>query len=132
MPKQVPGDPLTGSLPRTRLIVPQEVLGPMRTPRPRAVRLEWPIVPDPMAVTVSQMRAGRVAYVRTRWGIRRRQIRTINRSTAPGPHRGRHFFTGMTRRGWCRSAWVDQVIRVETVQQALTAGRVVKAIGAGR
>ena len=82
----VVGDPLTGALPRTRLVVPQTILGPVRRdPRP-----VWPHVPDPHAVTLTQLLPGRIAYVRRRRGIRRYQIRTVTRSREarpqPWPH----------------------------------------------
>jgi hypothetical protein len=130
VPRRVPGDPLTGSLPRTQLVIDAEALGPAR--RRRSQPPTWPLVPDPMAVTVAQMSTGKVAYVRTRWGIRRWQIRTLNRSNEIGRNRGRHYFTGMTRKGWCRSAWVDRVVSVQSVQLALAAGKQIKAIGAGK
>jgi hypothetical protein len=125
MPKPVPGDPLTGTLPVTHLVIPEPIMGPTRRQR----RPQWPIVPDPQAVTIRQMRTGSVAYVRTRWGIRAWAIRTVNVSREIHNH-GRHYFTGMNRHGLCRSAWVDRVVSVQSVQQALTAGRSLRAIGA--
>ena len=114
--RDIPGDPLTGSIPATRvLIMPRAVQGPTR----RRPLDPWPRTADPAAVTYSRMHTGMIAYVRTRRGIRRWQIRTVNRSTWRR-HRGRHYFTGHDRHGLCHSAWVDQVIRVESVQRALT------------
>ena len=84
-----------------------------------------------MAVTFRQMAPGRIAFVRTRRGIRRWQIRTINRSNEMR-NRGRHFFVGMDRRGLCHSAWVDRVVSVESVQRALTAAKALKALPPGR
>jgi len=120
--KPILGDPLTGSLPVTRA-VHAELMGQKR---------EWPLVPDPMAVTIRQMIPGRVAYVRTRWGIRRWQIRVVNRSFQPGKYRGASYFVGMDQHGFCRSAWVEKVVSVETAQRALAAGKQIKAIGAGQ
>jgi hypothetical protein len=117
MGRRIVGDPLTGSLPKTQLVIPSEVLGPVRTPRVKRIDA-WPLVPDPLAISSEQMRAGRIAVVRTRLGIRRYQIRTLRRS-AQRPNRGRHFFVGQTRRGWCRPVWLDRVIRVESVQKAI-------------
>ena len=129
MPERIVGDPLTEQLPRTRLLVPSDVYGPVRERRP--VRPEWPIIPDPMAITLDSMAPGRIAYVRTRFGIRRWQIRAVNRSTELGKNRGRHYLVGHDRKGWCHAAWVDQVVSVQSIQQALAAGRVLKAIGRG-
>jgi hypothetical protein len=130
MPRRIAGDPLTGSLPRTQLVVPQDIFGPVRQPRRTIVdrdKESWPRVADPMAVTFQQMIPGRVAFVRTRWGIRRWQIRTVNRSREMR-NKGRHFFVGMDRRGFCHSAWVESVVSVESVQRALTAARALKAL----
>lgn len=129
MAKQIPGDPLTGQLPRTQLVVPQDVYGPVRTRRV-PVRDEWPKTADPMGITIRQMKAGRVAAVRTRRGVRTWVIRTINTSWEYR-NKGRHFFTGMDRHGRCHAAWVDQVISVDTLQRALNSSKVLKAIGSG-
>ena len=118
--KRIVGDPLTGALPRTQLIIPQAIMGPTRKRRPQP--LQWPLVPDPQAVTLYQMIPGRVAYVRTRFGIRKRRIRVVHVSFERGANRGRHYFVGHDRKGRCRPAWVDQVIRVEPVQLALGTG----------
>ena len=126
---KIVGDPLTGSLPRTKLIVPQDTYGPVRQRRPRPKADQWPLVADQLAITYEAMRAGRIAYVRTARGIRRWQIRVVNRSREPGKHRGRSYIVGHDRKGWCHAAWADRVIRVETVQQALTAGRLLRMIG---
>jgi hypothetical protein len=129
MPRQITGDPLTGSLPRTQLIVPQDVLGPIRTKRV-SIRDEWPNVADPLGITMKQLQPGRVAAVQTRLGPRKWVVRTVNTSRQ-GRNKGRHFFTGMDQSGRCHSAWVHQVISVESVQQALSAAKVLKAIGPG-
>ena len=128
MPRRVPGDPLTGSLPKTWLVVSQEVMGPSRR-RPRPP--EWPLVADPMAESIDKLKPGRVAYVRYRRGVRRYLIRTVMRSTQMGPNRGRTFVTGMSNRGWCHSFWADRIVSTQSVQQALAAGQVLKAIGPG-
>jgi hypothetical protein len=129
VPRPVPGDPLTGSLPRTQLVVPQDIYGPVRQRRTKP-RDEWPIRPDSMATTVRQMAPGRVAAVRTRFGVRTWLIRTVNTSREMH-NRGRHFFTGMDRRGFCHSAWIDQVISVDSVVRALAEGRQLKALSPG-
>ena len=132
MSRQIKGDPLTGSLPRTQLIVPQEVHGPIRTRKPRYKPDEWPRTPDPEAISMDQLEPGRVAYVSYRRGVRKYLIRTATRSREMGPNRGRTYVTGMSRRGWCHSFWADRIVSTQSVQQALTAGRVLKAIGPGR
>ena len=134
MAREIPGDPLTGSLPRTQLVVPQDAYGPVRQRRRTIIERDeqsWPRVADPMAVTFRQMVPGRIAFVRTRRGIRRWQIRTVNKSREVH-NRGRHFFTGMDRRGFCHSAWVDRVVSVESVQKALTAAKALKALPPGK
>ena len=54
----------------------------------------------------------------------------VSRSYEAGKNRGRHYVVGHDQKGWCHAAWVDQVIRVESVQQALAAGKVMQAIEA--
>ena len=109
------GDPLTGTLPRTQLIVPQTVLGPTRR-QPSPV---WPHIPDRRAVTLHQLRPGRIAYVRRRYGVRHYQIRTVTRSRQPGPNRGRTYVVGMTRRGLCHTFWADTIVSTQTAAKAL-------------
>jgi len=128
VPRPVPGDPLTGALPVTKLVVATDVMGPTRVRRPRPP--EWPLVPDAEAALVLQ--PGRVAFVRHRRGVRRYLIRTVTRSTMPGPNRGRTYVTGMSQRGWCHSFWASHIVSTQSVQQALSAGRVLKAIGPGQ
>ena len=111
---EVPGDPLTGQLPRTQLVVPQDVFGPVRTRKPRRDPDEWPRTADPIGVTIRQLRPGRWAAIRTRFGVRTWLVRTINKSYER-PNKGRHYITGMDRRGLCHSAWVDRVISVDMV-----------------
>lgn len=84
-------------------------------------------MPDPVALSIEAMEPGRVAYVRTRRGVRRWQIRLVSRSREPH-NRGRHYVVGHDRKGWCHAAWADQVIRVESVTKALANRRVLKAI----
>jgi hypothetical protein len=112
--KAIPGDPLTGSLPRTHLVIPRPILGPTRP-----ARAEWPAIADPQAVTMTNLTVGRIAYIRTRFGIRKQQIRYVARSLEPGKHRGRHYLVAMDRRGLCHAHWVDRVIRTETTALAL-------------
>lgn len=113
MPREIPGDPLTGSLPVTQLVAQ----GPARQRRERP-RDAWPIVPDSIVVGDSELEVGRVASVRTRRGTVRVLVRVVNKSYERA-NRGRHYFVGQTRRGWCRSFWVSEVIRVETLQRAI-------------
>ena len=127
MPQPVVGDPLTGSLPRTQLVVPQQVLGPTRARRPREA--EWPLVADPQAITIDQLKPGRVAYVRTRRGVRRYLIRTVSRSYERGRNRGQTYVTGMSTNGWCRAFWANRIVSTQSQQQALSAGRLLTAIG---
>ena len=93
------GDPL---LPSTQLLI-------------RAKAESWPHRPDPEAVVSRMMVTGRIAFVRTRFGIRRWRIRMV-RVASRGRHRGRHFFVGYDRRGWCHVAWLDRVVRVEQLE----------------
>ena len=109
------GDPLTAALPRTRLVVPQTVYGPVRA-APRPV---WPHVPDRHAITLRQLQPGRVAYARRRYGIRHYQTRTVHRSYQPGPNRGRTYVTGHTRHGWCHTFWADTIVSTQTAAKAL-------------
>lgn len=125
----IAGEPLTGQLPRTQIVIPQDVLGPVRKQR-ISIRDEWPHVADSLGITMKQLQPGRVAAVRTPRGVRTWVVRTVNTSRE-GRNKGRHFFTGMDRRGWCHTAWVGQVISVESVQHALAAAKALKAIGSG-
>jgi hypothetical protein len=128
VPRPIHGDPLTGTLPATKLVVATDVMGPTRVRRPRPP--EWPLVPDAEVDLV--LRPGRVAYVRHARGVRRYLIRTVMRSTQPGPNRGRTFVTGMSQRGWCHSFWANRIVSTQSMQQALSAGKVLKAIGTGK
>ena len=117
----IPGEPLpTGTLPATRLIVVQDIYGPARPPRQQRSKDQWPIVPDQLAVAFESLRPGRIAYVRTRRGIKRWQVRLVVRSRALGKNRGRHYLVGMDRNGWCHSIWTDRVLRVETLEEAMS------------
>ena len=114
----IPGDPLTGSLPRTQLIVPQDVLGPVRNKRTRYGADEWPRTADPQGYTIRQLRPGRIIAVRTRWGgIKSWKLRMVATSYQRR-NNGRHFVVAMDRKGFCHSVWLDEVISVSTVQQA--------------
>ena len=102
--REIPGDPLTGQLPATRLVI-----SPLRT----AVKLDvWPLKPDLDPVNLRLLKPGNVAYVRTRWGIKERMIRTVNVSRH-WRGKGRRFFVGMNRRGTCRPYWASQIISIE-------------------
>lgn len=113
MPREIPGDPLTGSLPVTQMV--QQ--GPARKKRDRP-RDAWPIVPDSTVIGDSQLVVGRVASVRTRRGTVRVLVRVINRSFERR-NKGRQYLVGQDRRGFCHSYWVSQVIRVETLGRAI-------------
>jgi hypothetical protein len=114
--RPVPGDPLTGSLPATRLVTTIPALGPTRRDRSRT---SWPVIPDPQAISERELLPGTVAVIRTRLGIRRWQVRVVRRSKELGRNRGRHYVVGHTRKGWCRRGWLDQVIKVESVGEAI-------------
>lgn len=118
----VPGDPLTGQLPRTQLVVPQDVYGPVRTRKPRRDPNEWPRTVDPIGITIRQIAPGKLASVRTRFGVRTWKVRTINTSWEM-KNKGRHFITVMDRKGLCHSFWLEQVISVDTARKALLPGR---------
>ena len=49
-----------------------------------------------------------------------------------GRNNGRTFVTGMSQGGWVRVFWANRIVSTQSVQQALTAGRALKAIGPGR
>lgn len=102
--REIPGDPLTGSVPVTRLLI--------RPTRP-LVRLEtWPLRPDIDPVNLRLLKPGNIAMVRTRRGLKERMIRVIQPSrTRLG--KGRRFFVGCDRRGRCHSYWVSQIISIE-------------------
>jgi hypothetical protein len=73
----------------------------------------WPRIEDPDPVFINQMVPGKVVWVRTgKRRIRRLTVRTINLSVE-GRNRGRHFITGVDFKGFCHSAWVDRVIRID-------------------
>jgi hypothetical protein len=90
--RQIVGDPLTGSLPVTRLIA---------TSRPE--RQSWPIIPD--RDPVAKIDLGDVVKVRTWRGVREYRVRLVLRS------RGRRrYLIGQSRRGWLHHAWLSNVI----------------------
>ena len=123
--RPIPGDPLTGQLPRTQLIVPRDVLGPVKEKRTsRYNRDEWPRTADPQGYTIRQLRPGRVVSVRTRWGIKLWQVRVVNKSYEMR-NKGRNFIVAMDRKGNCHSAWVDQIISVDTVRRSLSKAKVI-------
>lgn len=117
--KPIQGDPLTGSLPVTR-VVRLDLDGSVRRSRDK---LSWPLVQE--HEYVSEAEPGLVAYVRTRFGVRQVLVRMICRSHARGRNRGRRYLVGMTRNGWCAASWLDAVIKVETAAQALAAGKAI-------
>jgi hypothetical protein len=125
MSRQIPGDPLTGQLPRTRLIVPQDPLGPVRNKRSRFAPDEWPRTADPIGYTIRQLTPGRIVTVRLRFGgIRRWKVRMVSTSHE-FRNKGRHYIVAMDSKGWCHTAWVHEVISVSTAKEALAAGRVI-------
>ena len=126
--REIVGDPLTGQLPATRLIVPQDTYGPVNSKKKAE---QWPRVADPQMYTMNQLMPGRIISVRTMRGVRTWQVRTVCRSFERR-NKGRHYVTAMDRHGFCHSAWVDRIISVTTVERALSAGKALKAIGPGR
>lgn len=102
----IEGDPLTGSLPRTQLVV---------SPRKSKVELQtWPLKPDVDSVTLRLLKPGNIAAVRTRRGVKLLRIRVVHHSnTRRG--KGRRFFIGDDRRGHCRAHWVSDIISIEEV-----------------
>ena len=99
MTRPILGDPLTGSLPVTRLISPVRA-----TIKP--ARLDWPLVADPDPVKAIDL--GNIVKVRTRFGVRELRVRLVLRS------RGRRrYLIGQTRKGWLRHAWLSNVISVQ-------------------
>lgn len=116
-PRPIPGDPLTGTLPRTQIIVSQTA----RAPKPRresALRDSWPVIPDSLALTMDQLQPGRIASVRTRRGVYQVRVRVVNVSHERR-NRGRHYIVGVTTRGVCHSIWADHIISVETLGRAI-------------
>lgn len=98
------GDPLTSQLPRTQLVI-----------RPQRSRVEldtWPLRPDADHVTLRLLQPGNIALVRTRFGVRERLIRVIH-SSMNRRGKGRRFFVGCNRQGWCRPYWISQIISIE-------------------
>ena len=120
MPREIIGDPLTGQLPATQVLMP-DVLGPVRKrPRPTPRLDQWPLVPDPEAVNYERLREGSVVAVRTRMGVRLWKVRTFGRSIG-----GRRFLVGMDRKGWCHTTFLSNVVSVDTVQRHLVAARAI-------
>jgi hypothetical protein len=101
--RPIAGDPLTGQLPRTRLVI--------ATPRSKVQLETWPLKPDVDYVTLRLLQPGNIAAVRTRFGVRQRLIRVIHH------RRGRRFFVGCNRRGWCWPYWVSAIISIEQRQR---------------
>lgn len=98
--REIPGDPLTGQLPRTQVLI-----SPMRS----KVRLDtWPLKPDIDVVNLRLLKPGNIAAIRTRLGVRQRMIRVIR-----SHRKGRRYFIGCSRKGWCRPYWVAQIISIE-------------------
>jgi len=135
----IPGEALpTGALPRTR-VIPKAQPRPASRPQAerarakaviveaRAQREQWPRVADPAE---NKLVPGHIAYVRTRWGaIKNYRIRLVLTSKS-WLNSGRSYFIGIDRKGLCHRVWTDQIVSTQTVQQALTAGRAVRAITA--
>jgi hypothetical protein len=126
---------LTEEMPRTKLIPKQRPAPRPTTERARAKAIvvearaqrdEWPKVADPAE---DKLIPGHIAYIRTRWGaIKHYRIRLVLRSKS-WFNSGRVYFIGTDRKGLCHRVWSDQLVSTQTVQQAITAGRAVRAIG---
>ena len=101
--KPIAGDPLTVNLPLTRLVI---------NPTRPLIRLQtWPLKPDLDGANLRLLEPGNIALVRTRRGVKQRLIRVIHPSrTRRG--RGRRFFVGCDRHGWCRAYWVSTIISI--------------------
>ena len=97
---EIPGDPLTGQMPVTRLVI--------KPTRP-LVRLEtWPLKPDIDSINLRLLLPGNIAMVRTRFGLKERMIRVIHSS-----RKGRRYFVGCNKQGWCRPYWASQIVAIE-------------------
>jgi hypothetical protein len=121
--REIPGDPLTGSvpaLPRTQMYITPKQLGPAKRHFVERRRDQWPYVADPEAISYERMRPGSIASVRTRRGVRTWQVRLVGLTA-----KGKRFFVGMDRKGWCHSAMLGQVISVDTLQRHLARSRVI-------
>jgi hypothetical protein len=102
--REIPGDPLTGQVPVTRLLI--------RPTRP-LVRLDtWPLKPDIDSVNLRLLQPGNIALVRTRGGLKERMIRVVHASLN-WRGKGRRYFIGCSKRGWCRPYWVSQIVTIE-------------------
>lgn len=132
---------LTEEMPRTKLIPKTRPQQSRQRPAPRptterarakavivearAQREQWPKVADPAE---DKLIPGHIAYVRTRWGaIKHYQIRLVKTSRS-WLNSGRRFFIGTDRKGLCHLVWADSIVSTQTVQQAVTAGRAMRAI----
>lgn len=115
--REIIGDPLTGQLPATQVLVSVR-----RGSRPVYVRQrsQWPVVPDAESVDYGRLRPGAIVAVRTRLGIRTWRVRTFGRGIG-----GRRYVVGMDRNGWCHSAHLSRIISVDTLQRHLAAGRAI-------
>lgn len=101
---KIAGDPLTGSLPVTRLDI-----------RPKRSKVElqtWPFKPDLDSVNFRLLHPGNIALVRTRLGLKQRMIRVIQPSWSRRG-KGRRFFVGCNKQGWCFPYWVGQIVSIE-------------------
>jgi hypothetical protein len=89
--QQIPGDPLTGSLPQTKLI-------------PRPEKVAWPVVPDRDPIVGIDL--GDIVKIRTWRGVRELRVRLVLRT---GRSR-RRYLIGQSRKGWLHHAWLSDVI----------------------
>ena len=73
----------------------------------------WPNRPDPESVIARQLHVGAMIWVRTRHGVKQRQVRLCYTVKGPSKHRGRHYVVAHDKIGLCHVHWLSDVIRVQ-------------------
>jgi len=116
--RPIPGDPLTGSLPATQVLVPLERTHGAK-PRRRVERAAWPLVPDPDGL--SKVEAGHIIKVRGRFGVRELKVRVVNRAIT-----GRRYLIGQSRKGWLHHAWLSDVISIRPPRESTVVNAVAR------